>query len=118
MYRLKDKLEDILKEHCDRVYFFEAPDSSKAPYIVYDITPARNLEGLSVGTLSVDVWEYGRSSKLLDDLCYELRKGLDRLVYKDDDTFISLLYDREIHSKSGNKDWKRKTVFFNMRFSD
>ena len=117
MQKLKKELVTLLKGVCPNVYFENAFDTSSTPYLVYDLTQGVEREGQMIWNLDIDVWDRNSSSLNVDDLCKKLR-ALDRTSHIDDKIQFSMHLDRIINTKSESKEWKRKTVIFELRYME
>lgn len=118
MRDFKIQFTKILREVNPNIYYENAPDDAPFPYIVYSIGSSYNNRPNAIYTLDIDVWDKNTSSKRVDELLSQINKKLNMTNYIDDKIQFSLFYDRTINSGSEDKTLKRKTIIFELRYTE
>ena len=117
MRKLKIEIYNLLKTVCDDVFFEDATDSAKFPYLVYNLSQAVRTENQILFNLDVDIWDKNISSSRVETLFDDLRK-LDKTNILNSDLQCTVRFDRYIDASEGNKELKRKTVMFILRYME
>lgn len=118
MRHLKTQLTTQLKNVYPKVYYENAPDDAVFPYVVYSLGSSYNNRANCIYTLDLDVWDKSTSSKKVDDITKDLIKKLDLTGYIDEEIQYSLYFDRTVDTGSEDKTLKRKTVIFELRYTE
>ena len=117
MRELKKEIKKILEDVCPRVFFEEAAGDTPSPYLVYNFSQSVENEGQLLLQLDGDVGDRNSSSANVDALRKKLR-ALDRTSHIDDEMQLTIYHDRTLNTKSESKNWKRKTVIFNLKYME
>ncbi len=115
MTKLRTEIVKILEGACPRVFFENASDDSQTPYLVYDFAQSILIVPNQLAiVMDVDIWDKRDHSENVESIEKSLR-NLDKTLYIDEHIQFSMHYDRTINTKSEDKNWKRKTVTFEVR---
>jgi len=109
---LRKQLKSILKLSVENVYYGEAPDSRRYPYVVYELGELGFSDGRTLFQMEVNVFDYGESSSAIETISDNLQEELDQYYFINEHIqFNAYRNSRQIVRESDKKIMRRRLLF-------
>lgn len=118
MNELRTALNSLLRLHHPRVYYQNAPNTAKFPYIVYNLPNSFDNEQQEVFNLDVDVWAMGSDTTEIETLSGSLWKDLNGHHHIDANIQFTTYRASRLTLEDDNPDIKRRKLIFELRYLD
>ena len=118
MKNLRELIRPFLKSIHPRIYFQDAPENAKFPYLVYDFTQITN-DGEEFETVAVDVdgWDMPSDgdTTALEILMQTVNDALNKKTLTAEGLAVTFYLDRKIPLRDDNKNIRRRKYIYEAR---